>query len=60
MLEVERAPVLGGGPNRSAMPQASLSAGSSHNPYYAPRTSHARKTMLHRFSFVNFSKGRES
>jgi hypothetical protein len=26
VLEVERAPVLGGGPNRSAMPQASLSA----------------------------------
>ena len=53
MIEVERAPVLGGGPNRSAMPQASFEPGRAHNSYYEPRHFYARKGMLHRFNFVN-------
>jgi hypothetical protein len=33
------------------------SSGRAHNPYYEPCRFYARKGMLQRFNFANFSKG---
>jgi len=57
VLEVERAPVFGRGTKSVCHAAGFLERYRRHNWLYEPRTFYARKGMLHRFSFVNLSKG---